>query len=152
MERGWHDPRCHTTLFAEKGLRMSASPGGCGVRVLVVDDDILVREALRMILVQASYEVATAGDGAEALGLIDVWHPSAVVTDIVMPQDEGLRLIFEARRTRPRLAIVAMSGARAGTYLPLAQKLGADAVLAKPFDQNTVLTKVAGALADRLGQ
>lgn len=116
-------------------------------RVLIVDDDAVVREVLRTILEQASYEVATASDGAEALHLINSWRPNAVVTDIVMPKEEGLRLIFEARKSHPDLQIVAMSGARSGAYLPLAKKLGADALLAKPFDPAAALTKLASVLA-----
>lgn len=125
---------------------MSASSN---TRILVVDDDGAVCDVLRAIFEQASYEVATAADGAEALRLIGSWRPNAVVTDIVMPKEEGLRLIFEARKSRPELRIVAMSGARSGTYLPLAQMLGADALLAKPFDPATALTKLASVLADR---
>lgn len=128
---------------------MHAPFGRCCAHILVVDDDNVVRDVLRTILEEASYKVTTAGDGAEALRLIDGWRPSAVVTDIVMPGEEGLRLIFEARRSHPDLPIVAMSGARSGAYLCLAEKLGANAILAKPFDPATLLAKVAGVLTDQ---
>lgn len=118
-------------------------------RVLVVDDDADVRDVVKTILERAQYEVAVAGDGAEALRVIAGWQPAAIVTDIVMPQEEGLRLIFEARKLQPGLPIVAISGARYGRYLTLAKQLGADAVLDKPFDPPALLAAVAGVLATR---
>lgn len=124
-------------------------PAASKLRILVVDDDDVVREVLRTILEQASYEVATAGDGAEALSAIDGGRLAAVVTDIVMPNEEGLRFIFAARRAYPELPIIAMSGIRSGTYLSLAQKLGANAILGKPFDPAALLATVASVLPNK---
>lgn len=117
------------------------------VRILVVDDDALVCETARKILERGGYAVAVARDGSDALAMVHTWKPAAVVTDIVMPREEGLRLVFEVRRLQPAVPIVAISGMRCGAYLPLAKKLGANALLRKPFDPESLLESVRGALA-----
>lgn len=116
------------------------------LRILVVDDDEIICATIRTILERSDYEVAVAEDGIAALRLVETWHPRAIVTDIVMPQQEGLHIIFQIRKLRPELPIVAMSGMRSGAYLPLAQKLGANAILAKPFDPASLLAKVRDVL------
>lgn len=106
------------------------------VRICVVDDDILARDALTLGLADAGHEVIAAPGAAAGLDMIDRRGADALVTDINMPGTDGGQLIAEARRRWPHMPIVAISGAdtMAGENLEnAAKRLGADAVLLKPF-------------------
>lgn len=118
-------------------------------RVLIVDDEPQIRSVVRAILETAHYEIEDVDDGARAMSRVGVWHPHLVITDLVMPDREGVGLIRELRRAYPELAIIAMSGARGGTYLPLAKTMGADATLAKPFTPATLLAEVQQVLQSK---
>ncbi len=98
----------------------------------------------------AGFEVATAENGRKGLEALETLTPDLVVTDIVMPEMEGIGAIREIKRRERAPKIVAISGAgrlRTGDYLSWASHLGADAVLAKPF-RMTELVKLAGGLID----
>lgn len=93
-------------------------------------------EALLSTLRRAGYTITIASDGAEGLGRAKEQFYDIVVTDIVMPDKEGIETIIELRRNCPETKIIAMSGGgrvRADDYLMLAKKLGASATIAKPF-------------------
>ncbi len=111
-------------------------------RVLVVDDEPQIRSVVRVILETAHYEIDEVDDGAHAMARVEQWHPHLVITDLVMPDQEGMGLIRKLRQAYPTLGIIAMSGARGGTYLPVAKTMGANATLAKPFDPATLLAQV----------
>lgn len=111
-------------------------------RILVVDDEPQVREVVRAILETAHYDIDEVGDGAEVLPRVVAWRPDMVITDLVMPEKEGMGVIRQLRQAHPRLGIIAMSGARGGSYLPVARAMGADATIAKPFDPATLLQQV----------
>src|SRR6185312_1494203 len=105
-------------------------------RILVVDDDELVRVSVAGILSRAGHQVETAEDGEAALGRHRAARFDLVVTDIVMPRMEGLETVRALRGDRSRVKIVAISGCeRRGSefYLTAARALGADQVLVKPF-------------------
>ena len=105
-------------------------------RILVVDDDELVRVSVAEILSRAGHQVETAEDGEAALGRHRAARFDLVVTDIVMPRMEGLETVRALRGDRSRVKIVAISGCeRRGSefYLTAARALGADQVLVKPF-------------------
>lgn len=105
-------------------------------RICLVDDDILVRDALALGLSDAGYEVLTAPGAAAGLDLIARREVDAVVTDINMPGAGGAQLIAEVRARWPHLPIIAISGAAAidGQSLSdAARGLGADTALVKPF-------------------
>lgn len=112
------------------------------VRILVVDDEPQIRAVVRAILESAHYDIELADDGKRAIEQIDEWEPDLVITDLVMPDQEGMELIRQLRAAYPALAIIAMSGARDGRYLPTAKALGANATLEKPFDPDTLLASV----------
>jgi CheY-like chemotaxis protein len=110
--------------------------------ILVVDDNITIRLMLKGILEEAGYEVLLAADGKEALAVYNEYAPDLILTDLVMPEKEGLETIMELRRKMlSEVKIIAMSGGIAGypDSLSTARMLGADAVIAKPFDRNGVL-------------
>lgn len=113
--------------------------------ILVVDDDPLVRSSLQDFLSDAGYSVATASDGVEAAQRFKEAKPDLVVTDIIMPEKDGIETILDLRRRSPALRIIAISGggrSRSTDFLTMAEKLGADATLAKPFDQGELIALV----------
>lgn len=120
--------------------------------ILVIDDDVQLRGFLREALDQAGYRVLEAGNGNEGSELFARHGPDLVLTDIVMPEKEGMELIMELRRDHPTLPIIAMSGGNAGfsgSYLTVASKLGASATLAKPFTASHLLTAIEQLLEPR---
>jgi len=115
------------------------------VRILVVDDDFQMREMLGVILERKGYDVKTASDGKSALQLQSSKPFDIVITDIIMPEKEGLETISELRRDYPRVKIIAISGGgryQAESYLELATQIGADRVLVKPFGSWEILGAV----------
>ena len=104
--------------------------------ILIIDDEELIRESLSTLFVREGYRVEVAVDGADGLRKFAANPARVVVTDIVMPDKEGIETIRELRRAYPDVRILAISGGgRTGgvQFLDLARKLGADAALAKPF-------------------
>ncbi len=119
-------------------------------RILLVDDEPMLRRTLRIILEKAGHEVTEAGDGDQALLMFDEDKPDMVITDIVMPNREGVETIREMRRLDTRLPIIAMSGgANTGgdLFLRLASLLGANTTLSKPIRQAVLLEAVDACLA-----
>lgn len=110
--------------------------------VLVIDDNPGVLDSLESALGTYGYNVITALNGAEGKAALEAHNPAIVVTDILMPDHDGLEIIMQIKRERPEVKIVAMSGGgRLGNteYLTVATKLGADAVLEKPFDPSNLV-------------
>jgi DNA-binding response OmpR family regulator len=119
-------------------------------RILVVDDDTLVRETVAAVLRDAAHDVAEAADGRQALGMLDDAAYDLVVTDVLMPEVDGIGLVLAIRKRHPSLRIVCVSGGGRNvteSYLPVAAKLGADMTLAKPFLPAELLETVDAALA-----
>jgi DNA-binding response OmpR family regulator len=117
--------------------------------VLVVDDDIVVRQACAVLLEDEGFDVVMATDGVEGLLKFRQIAPDVVLTDIVMPNKEGIELIIEMRREHPGARIVAMTGGGSwGTsnFLILAKKLGANIALPKPFDDLELINAIRGLL------
>ena len=100
--------------------------------ILVVDDDKLARHTLRHMLEHAGFTVILAASGRQALRTFQERPFAAVVTDIMMPSMDGLRLIRELLALQPSAGIVAISGAE--RRLEVARQGGAKAVLRKPID------------------
>ena len=120
-------------------------------RILLVDDDELLRGALHQILVRAGYDVDDASNGKVAMREYRRQRCDVVIMDIVMPDEEGLGTIRELRRVDPNVKIIAISGGglgKAGDYLGIAQMLGAMRTLAKPFLPEALLAMIAEVLAD----
>lgn len=126
------------------------------IRLLVIDDDDLVRAALTDMLQTAGFEVVTASNGRLGLELLSTTAVDAVITDILMPEQEGLETIREARQRFPDIRILAISGGGAGggetQLLRFAESFGADQTLPKPFTGSQLVSAVRALLADRGGK
>jgi len=105
-------------------------------KILVIDDDARQRRLIVYILTKAGHQVFEADDGREGLQLFHQQRPALVITDILMPNKEGIETIAELRGEAPEVAIIAMSGGGAigdMSYLDVARTLGANDVITKPF-------------------
>ena len=121
-------------------------------RLLVIDDDNLVRAALTDMLQTAGFTVVTASNGRLGLQLLDTTPVDAIITDILMPEQEGLETIREARQRFPDIRILAISGGGAGgaqtQLLRFAESFGADQTLPKPFTGSQLVAAVRALLAN----
>ena len=119
-------------------------------RILVIDDEDPIRRMLRAALEQRGHEVIEAREGKEALQLHRTAPVELVITDILMPEKDGLEVIMTLRREAPQLKVIAMSGGgrfKQTEALLIAEPLGAYATLRKPFDLEAMLEIVNKALA-----
>ena len=121
------------------------------IKVLVIDDDAVVRDVIGEMLMAAGYGVVTAGTAAEALELFMDDEIRLVVSDIVMPDVSGLELLEAMRLHRPSLPIVLVSGDNTRDNLSEALMRGADGLVAKPFTSAELQDAVEKAL-DRAGR
>ncbi len=118
--------------------------------ILVLEDDPDTRETLERLLQHAGHEVTTAGDGRAGARLLAQGGYDLLITDIIMPDQDGLATILEAKRSLPELPIIAMSGGGQGSsddYLRIARAFGARQVCPKPFKPEQILAQVEAALA-----
>jgi CheY-like chemotaxis protein len=120
-------------------------------RILVIDDEAAVRRMLRQMLEKAGYEVVEAPNGAVGLDLYHEHPVDLVITDILMPEKEGIETISTLRKTAAGVKIIAISGGGGGRLnkedvLFSAQAFGAVRTLAKPFDREELLVAVREAL------
>ena len=121
------------------------------MRILVIDDDDQMRTLLRQVMEWAEYEVVEAADGREGMFKHRKQPVDLVITDLIMPEQEGLETITLLKREYPHVKIIAISGGgRIGpeAYLPAAQELGADKVFSKPFDVRELAEAVKELLND----
>ena len=106
------------------------------VSIVVIDDEPVVCDTITEMLQKAGHDVRSASDGNVGIKLCQEQPPHIVITDIIMPEKEGIETIVDIRRTYPGIKIIAMSGgADVGSMpvLQLAEMVGADKVLKKPF-------------------
>lgn len=118
--------------------------------ILLIDDDDAFRHVLKTVLIRSDHEVKDARNGMEAMAFCERVIPDVVITDLVMPEREGLETIIALRQIAPDVPIIAISGAggcEAGIYLKIARRLGARQTLAKPFDSAEILRAIDDALA-----
>ena len=109
------------------------------MRVLVIEDNADLRDYLRLALRSEGYEVMTARNGREALAVIDGQGLDAVVTDLFMPEMDGIETISALRRKLPNVKVVAISGRPGVDYLTVARELGVSHTLRKPFELDELL-------------
>lgn len=115
-------------------------------RVLIVDDDAMVRDSFAVVLQGAGHEIAVAADGRKGLDLHAREPFDLIVTDIVMPEMEGIEMIRRLKRDSPDVAVIAISGGarlEPSYHLNVARALGADETLAKPIKPRDLVAAVA---------
>ncbi len=117
--------------------------------VLIIEDDDDLREMLKAALSRIDIEVQEAGNGREALKHFKPKATDLVVTDIIMPEEDGLKVIMKMKDLKPGIKIIAISGggkAGPGSYLQMAKTLGADRVFSKPFSVSDLISEISSLL------
>ncbi|MBI3207435.1 MAG: response regulator [Candidatus Solibacter usitatus] len=118
-------------------------------RIVVVDDEPSVRSVVSRILESAGYEVLSFDNGKLAVEELERNEIDLLLTDLVMPKQEGIETIRQVRQRWPRMKVIAMSGAFGGRYLNIAAKLGAHETIAKPFLPDQLIQAVQDTLKRR---
>ena len=119
--------------------------------ILVIEDDAMVRKFIVEALTNSGHHVLEADHGHAAAETVREHVVQLVITDIIMPEKDGLEVILELRQVFPSLKVIAISGGGLGdptSYLRSASMLGADCVLAKPFSCSELLLAVDQMLYD----
>ncbi len=122
--------------------------------VLIIDDEVQIREVLRTVLERVGYTVSEAGDGIQGLRVYSDGGIDLVVTDIIMPHKGGIDTIMDLRRDFPDVKIIAISGGgMCGevSYLDMAIGVGADRAIGKPFVLDDFLAAVEELIAEKRG-
>jgi YesN/AraC family two-component response regulator len=113
--------------------------------ILIIDDDAQILKMLRQILEREKYHVTEASNGKQGLRLYRENPADLVITDIIMPEKEGIEIIIELKRDYPDVKIIAISGGgriNPDDYLDIAKKLGANRIFAKPVERKELLHAV----------
>jgi len=113
--------------------------------ILVVEDEDGVRLVVQTALEDAGFQVTTAANGLEASRLLSAAEFALVLTDVIMPDRDGIEVIGELRRRHPDVPVIAMSGGGrlpCEGYLTIARHLGAHAILQKPFTSEQLMATV----------
>jgi len=120
--------------------------------ILIIDDDELFRSMLIDLLKIEGYEILSAADGVAGLKMFRESIPDLVITDIVMPDKEGIQTIRELLQENPETKIIAISGggrrAMSPDYLTLAKEFGAKRTFAKPFERSEFIEAVRELLGE----
>ena len=114
-------------------------------RILVIDDDEMIRIVFERFLKGQGYAVDCAADGKEGLGLLESKPPDLVITDIMMPDTDGLEVVLSMRKKHPDIPVIAISGGMTLApmdFLPLVKKFGAVKVFYKPVELEDLLAGV----------
>ncbi len=120
-------------------------------KILVIDDEEQLRELLKQMLTRDGHQVVAASDGVEGMRAFDTFQPSVVITDIIMPNKDGIEVITELLCRDSKISIIAISGGRraitAEFNLESAELLGVKGILSKPFTREQLREAVSLALA-----
>jgi DNA-binding response OmpR family regulator len=122
-------------------------------RILIIDDDIQILNMLRQTLGREGYDVVAALDGKEGLRLYRENPADLIITDLIMPEKEGLEIIMELRRAFPDVKIIAISGGGRldpAQYLRMAKSFGAQYAFAKPVEREELLKAIEKLLKQSL--
>ncbi len=114
-------------------------------KILLVEDDELVRDMLVQILQRANHEVTSADNGEEAAEILQKTEYDIMVTDLIMPKKSGITLISEVKDKHPNMEIIAISGGGRldpTGYLDLSESLGATVSFEKPIDNAALLMAI----------
>jgi DNA-binding NtrC family response regulator len=132
---------------------MSITRGSALAEVLLIDDDDLIRESLEAALLHYGHDVRLANGARMAFKMIEERAPQVIVTDIMMPDIDGIGVVQEVKKRWPALPVIAISGggmSPSDDILTMASVLGATATLSKPFDiaeLSRIITRAANPAA-----
>jgi len=119
--------------------------------ILLVDDEESIRKMVRAVLGEDNYSFTEASNGVEALEIMETQSFDLILTDVIMPDCDGIELVMSVRKKLPDIKVIVMSGGgrvRADHYLNLAEKLGAARVFEKPFNTAELRETVAELLSE----
>ena len=136
-----------TARFLAERVRDVLGPRHMSATVLVIDDDDSVRRFIRNVLTGARIAVVEASNGRQAIECLSRTHCDLVITDLAMPEQEGIETIQQIRRGFPELKIIAISGMFDSVMLTVATKLGACRALPKPVGSDQLLHVVSDVLS-----
>ena len=114
-------------------------------KILIIDDEEPIRKMLRMLLEKNGYDVMDAHNGIQGVKLFKEHGPDIIITDLIMPDKEGLETIREIKKINPNIKIIAMSGGGVvdpDIYLDMAKKFGAQYSFAKPVNNDELLSTI----------
>lgn len=118
------------------------------IKILIVDDDEKILQSIKDILEQRQYEISIAKTGREGLKQFETVNPGLVITDIIMPDMEGIELIKSIKKKNKNIPIIAMSGDIVGQrFLKASRLLGAIDTLLKPFTAKELKDKINRSLS-----
>jgi YesN/AraC family two-component response regulator len=120
-------------------------------RILIIDDEPQIRSMLKLMLERDGYEVVEAPDGVEGIKIYRQNQADLIITDLIMPNKDGIGMIIDLKEEFPDVKIIAMSGGglnKPDGYLKGAKKLGAACTLTKPIDREEMLKAVRDTLND----
>lgn len=118
--------------------------------ILIIDDNDDIRGFLRQVLEEAGYDVTEACNGREGLRKFRQWPAALVITDLFMPEQDGLEITKALRREWPTVKIIAITGGLGeGNFLDAAKLLGAHRTMMKPFTGEALLQVVQEELQER---
>jgi CheY-like chemotaxis protein len=136
------------SVGAEKNMSTGHPPS-----VLIVDDDAGLRETISRMVASVGYDVDSVQDAHTAIELVSKSPPDIIITDIYMPAGDGFELLNWLRNHGMRIPVIAMSGSSSGTgeydQLSVAERLGAAAIIDKPFRQSKLVETIDRVLANR---
>lgn len=120
-------------------------------RILIIEDDEVVREYLESVLSRAGYQCLSANNGRTGVELFNSNPTDLVITDIIMPEKDGIETIMDLRRKNSQLKVIAISGggrAEPENYLHSAKLLGANRTMKKPFTNEEMLEAIRELLGE----
>lgn len=120
-------------------------------RILIIDDEPYILMMLKKMLEKVGHEVDMAVNGEEGMELFNKYHADLIITDIVMPEKEGLETIRELKKKHPELKVIAISGGGrvdSKEYLDSARLFGASRIFKKPFKQKEIIGAVEELLSE----
>src|SRR5262245_9908822 len=151
VERRPRAKRCRHFFSTLESLKTESTMGlKRARRLLVIDDDPALAEALRVLLEHAGYEVKTAPDGRHGEDLFRTWRPDGIVTDMILPDIDGIELVRTVKRLDATAEVIVITGQGNVVRAVEAVKAGAFDFLEKPVDPDRLLDKLEKALRGRI--
>jgi len=115
------------------------------LKILIIDDEAPIRKLLRKLFEKNEYKVLEATNGIQGIKLFNEQHPDLIISDLIMPEKEGLETIRDIKKLNPHVPIIAISGGGITDpkmYLDLASKFGATRTFSKPIDNKVLLSAI----------